>query len=265
MFKYDDLINIDLPNYMSVDKAVIRTTIIPSLLKIYEYNKARKVNDILLYEISKVYDKDYNEDTKISILMKGSYLTNNWQNQTTKIDFYVVKGIVENLLDYLGLKNRYSFEKDLINDLHPGMSAKIMIDRQPAGIIGRVHPSTHKDEIYVVELSLKALIKNIKPIKFKEASKYPTVTKDMAFIINKKAPSSDILEIIKRVGSRLLTDVDVFDVYVGENVGNDEKSIAYTLTFSDPTRTLSDDEVNELFKRIISEVESKTGAKLRDK
>ena len=265
MFKYDNVVNIDLPNYMSVDKAVIRTTIIPSLLKIYEYNKARKVNDVLLYEISKVYDKDYNEDTKVAILMKGSYLTNNWQNNNTKIDFYLVKGIVENLLDYLGLKNRYSFEKDLINDLHPGISAKIMIDRQPAGIIGRVHPSIYKDEIYVVELSMKSLIKNIKQIKFKEASKYPTVTKDMAFIINKKVPSSEILEVIKRVGSRLLTDIDVFDVYVGENVGSDEKSIAYTLTFADPTRTLSDDEVNELFKKIISEVETRTGAKLRDK
>jgi len=265
MFKYDNAINIDLPNYMSVDKAVVRTSLIPSLLKIYEYNKARKVNDILLYEISKVYDKDYNEDTKVSILMKGSYLTNNWQNNNTKVDFYLVKGIVENLLDYLGLKNRYTFEKDLINDLHPGICAKIMIDRQPAGIIGRVHPNVHKDEIYVVELSMKSLMKNIKPIKFKEASKYPTVTKDMAFIINKKVPSSDILEVIKRVGSRLLTDIDVFDVYVGENVGSDEKSIAYTLTFADPTRTLSDDEVNELFKRIISEVEIKTGARLRDK
>ena len=265
MFKYDNLINIDLPNYMSVDKAVVRTSVIPSLLKIYEYNKSRKVNDVLLYEISKVYDKDYNEDTKVAILVKGAYLNNNWQNNTTKIDFYLVKGIVENLLDYLGLKNRYSFEKDIINELHPGISARIMIDRQSAGIIGRVHPSLYKDEIYVVELSMKALIKNIKPIKFKEASKYPTVTKDMAFIINKKVPSSDLLEVIKRVGSRLLTDVDVFDVYVGENVGSDEKSIAYTLTFSDPTRTLSDDEVNELFKKIILEVENKTGAKLRDK
>jgi len=265
MFKYDDAINIDLPNYMSVDKAVIRTSVIPSLLKTYEYNKARKVNDVLLYEISKTYDKDYNEDTKIALLMKGSFINNNWQNNAMKVDFYLVKGIVENLLNYLGLKNRYSFEKDLINDLHPGISARIMIDRQPAGIIGRVHPNVNKDEVYVVELSMKSLIKNIKPIKFKEASKYPTITKDMAFIIQKNIPSKDLVEVIKRVGGRLLTDIDVFDVYVGENVLENEKSIAYTLTFADQTRTLSDEEVNELFKKIIAEVETKTGAKLRDK
>ena len=264
-FKYEEKENIYLPNYMSVDKEVVRTSLIPSLLKIYEYNKARKASDVLLYEISKVYDKNYNEDTKISILMKGNYLTNNWQNNKVKVDFYLVKGIVENLLDYLGLKNRYTFEKEVINDLHPGVSARIMIDRMPAGIIGRVHPNTNKDEIYVVELSMNSLIKNIKPIKFKEASKYPVVTKDMAFIVDKKVPSSDILSIIKRVGSRLLIDVDVFDVYVGENVGENEKSIAYTLTFGDNTRTLQDDEINTIFRKIIDEVESKIGARLRDK
>ncbi len=264
-FKYDDSININLPNYMSVDKEVVRTSVIPSLLKVYEYNKARKVSDILLYEISKVYDKDYNEDTKVTLLMKGNYLTNNWQNNKVKVDFYLVKGIVENLLDYLGLKNRYTFEKDVISDLHPGVSARILIDRQSAGIIGRVHPNTNKDEIYVVELSMNSLIKNIKPIKFKEASKYPVVTKDMAFIVNKNVQSSDILNIIKRVGSRLLIDVDVFDVYIGENVGENEKSIAYTLTFGDNTRTLQDEEINTLFRKIIEEVENKIGAKIRDK
>lgn len=264
-FKYDNSININLPNYMSVDKEVVRTSIIPSLLKVYEYNKARKVNDILLYEISKVYDRDYNEDTKVTILMKGNYLTNNWQKNSVKVDFYLVKGIVENLLDYLGLKNRYTFEKDIISDLHPGISARIMIDRSTAGIIGRVHPSINKDEIYVVELSMNSLIKNIKPIKFKEASKYPVVTKDMAFIVDKKVSSSDILSIIKKVGSRLLIDVDVFDVYVGENVEDDKKSIAYTLTFGDNTRTLQDEEINTLFRKIIEEVEQKIDAKLRDK
>ena len=176
------------------------------------------------------------------------------------------KGIIENILNYFGFKNRYEFTVVEKKDLHPGISAEITMDRESIGFIGRVHPSLKKDDIYVAEFSLTKLIeKKVKPIKFKEASKYPTITKDMAFIINKKVPSSEILEIIKKAGSRLLTDIDVFDVYVGENVGSDEKSIAYTLTFSDSTKTLSDDEVNELFKKIILEVENKTGAKLRDK
>ena len=111
---------------------------------------------------------------------------------------------------------------------------------------------------------MNKLIKQIKPLKYKEASKYPSITKDMAFIVKKDVSSNDIQSIIKKVGGRLLTDIDVFDVYVGENVGDDEKSIAYTLTFSDSTRTLSDEEVTQLFRQIIEKVEQ-TGAKLRDK
>ena len=264
LFNYENKNKIVLPNPMSVDKSVIRATLIPSLLNIYDYNKARKVTDVCIYEISKTYDTNLTEDTKVSVLMKGNYLVNNWQNLRVKVDFYLVKGIVENLLDYLGLKNRYSFVVDTISDLHPGISAKIILDREEIGIIGRVHPNVKKDEIYVFELSMNRLIKQIKPLKYKEASKYPSITKDMAFIVKKGVSSSDIQSIIKKVGGRLLTDIDVFDVYVGENVGEDEKSIAYTLTFSDPTRTLSDEEVTQLFRQIIEKVEQ-TGAKLRDK
>ena len=264
LFNYENKNKIVLPNPMSVDKSVIRATLIPSLLNIYDYNKARKVTDVCIYEISKTYDTNLTEDTKVSVLMKGNYLVNNWQNLRVKVDFYLVKGIVENLLDYLGLKNRYSFVVDTIPDLHPGISAKIILDREEIGVIGRVHPSLKKDEIYVFELSMNKLIKQIKPLKYKEASKYPSITKDMAFIVKKDVSSNDIQSIIKKVGGRLLTDIDVFDVYVGENVGNDEKSIAYTLTFSDPTRTLSDEEVTQLFRQIIEKVEQ-TGAKLRDK
>lgn len=264
LFNYENKNKIVLPNPMSVDKSVIRATLIPSLLNIYDYNKARKVTDVCIYEISKTYDTNLTEDTKVSVLMKGNYLVNNWQNLRVKVDFYLVKGIVENLLDYLGLKNRYSFVSDTISDLHPGISAKIILDREEIGIIGRVHPNVKKDEIYVFELSMNKLIKQIKPLKYKEASKYPSITKDMAFIVKKDVSSNDIQSIIKKIGGRLLTDIDVFDVYVGENVGEDEKSIAYTLTFSDPTRTLSDEEVTQLFRQIIEKVEQ-TGAKLRDK
>lgn len=264
LFNYENKNKIVLPNPMSVDKSVIRATLIPSLLNIYDYNKARKVTDVCIYEISKTYDTNLTEDTKVSVLMKGNYLVNNWQNLRVKVDFYLVKGIVENLLDYLGLKNRYSFVVDTIPDLHPGISAKIILDREEIGVIGRVHPSLKKDEIYVFELSMNKLIKQIKPLKYKEASKYPSITKDMAFIVKKDVSSNDIQSIIKKVGGRLLTDIDVFDVYVGENVGDDEKSIAYTLTFSDQTRTLSDEEVTQLFRQIIEKVEQ-TGAKLRDK
>lgn len=266
LFKYDNKENVILPNPMSMDKSVVRTSILPSLLNTYEYNKARKVNDILLYEISKVYDINYNEETKIALLMKGNYICNNWQNSVIKVDFYLIKGMVENILDYLGFKNRYTFTVDNTSDMHPGMSATILLDREPIGIVGRVHPSLSKDDIFVAELSLtKIMGKQIKAIKYKESSKYPEIKKDLAFVVNKSVPSGELVNQIKKSGGRLLTNIDVFDIYTGENVKEDEKSIAYTLTFSDATRTLLEDEVNTVFRKIIDEVENKCNARLRDK
>ena len=262
-FNYENKENVILPNPMSSDKEVIRTTLIPSLLNVYNYNKTRKVNDILIYEIAKTYDINYNEDSKICILMKGNYINNNWNNTKIKVDFYLIKGILENLLDYLGLKNRYSFTTSDIPNMHPGMSARVLLDRKEIGIIGRIHPTDSKDEIYICEISMDKLITNIKPIKYKEISKYPSIIKDMAFIMPKDTEAKEVLDIIKKSGGRLLTDINIFDVYEGENIGDNEKSIAYSLTFNDSTKTLTDEEVNTLFEKIIKDVENK-GYKLRN-
>lgn len=261
-FKYDNKESITLPNPMSLDKSVIRTSLLPSLINVYEYNKARNVKDVLLYEISKTYDVNYNEDVKVAILMKGNYIINEWQHTTTKADFYTLKGIIENLLDYLGFKNRYTFVAETLPELHPGISAKILLDREEIGVIGRVHPSYKKDEIYVAELSMTKLYnKQIKPIKFKEASKYPEIVKDLAFVIDNEVESEVIKSQIKKSGGRLLDSIEVFDIY--NNIEEGKKSIAYKLTFKDNSKTLSDEEVMEVFNKIIKEVEEKTNAKLR--
>ena len=261
-FRYEEKNQITLPNPMSIDKSVIRTSLLPSLINVYEYNKARNVKDIMLYEVSKTYDTEYNEDSKVAILMKGNYLINEWQHTTTKVDFYTLKGIIENLLDYLGFKNRYSFIAAELPEMHPGISAKIIIDREEIGIIGRVHPSYKKDDIYIAELSMTKLYnKQIKPLKFKEASKYPEIVKDLAFVIDNDIESDIIKTQIKKSGGRLLDSIEVFDVY--ENIEEGKKSIAYKLVFKDSSKTLQDDEVMTVFNKIIKEVEEKIGAKLR--
>ncbi len=265
-FRYDKKEAVILPNPMSLDKSVVRTSILPSLMSVYDYNKARHVENILLYEIGKTYNKDYEEDTKVAILMKGNYLENTWQGIHVACDFYCIKGILENLLDYLGFKNRYTFEKETLPDLHPGISAVIKLDKEKIGVIGRVHPSYQKGEIYVAEFSMTKLYeKQVKPIKFKEASKYPEIKKDVAFAVQKEISAETLIQQIRKSGGKLLTDIDIFDVYVGENVSENEKSIAFSLTFKDPTRTLSDEEVTEVFEKIIREVEEKVPAKLRNK
>ena len=264
LFKYDNKENLVLPNPMSSDKEYIRTTLIPSLLKVLNYNKTHKVNDIMIYEIAKTYDINYQETSKICVLMKGNYINNNWQNIKIPVDFYLIKGILENILDYLGLKNRYSLIAEEIPNMHPGMSAKVLLDKKEIGIIGRIHPVLSKDDIYLFEISMDALMTGVKPLKYKEVSKYPSINKDLAFIVKKDVSSNEISEVIKKSGGRLLTNIEVFDVYTGEKVENDEKSVAYALTFNDPTKTLKEEEVNTLFEKIIKDVESKLNAKLRN-
>ena len=262
MFNYDNKKSLSLPNPMSIDKSTIRLSLIPSLLKTYEYNKARKVNDINIYEIAKTYDVDFVEDHKVAILMKGNYITNDVNGINIKDDFYLLKGILENLFDYLGLKNRYSYNKIEIANLHPGISAEILVDRNRVGVIGKIHPSLVKDDIFVLELSMTKLYElHTKPLKFKEASKYPEIVKDVAFVVDNTMTNKELVEAIKKSGGRLLADIDIFDIY--KDIEKNKKSMAYKLTFKDESRTLSDTEVMEVFNKIIKDVEEKCHAKLR--
>jgi len=262
MFNYDEKEILALPNPMSLDKGFVRVSIIPSLLKTYEYNKSRKIENINIYEIAKTYDKNFVEDHKVAMLINGNYMNNTVNNINVKADFYLLKGIIENLLKYLGFKNRYSFEKVEIKELHPGVSAKILIDRKEVGAIGKVHPSLYKDDIYVCELSMTKLYEySIKTLKFKEASKYPSIKKDVAFIVDNSINNSDIESAIKKAGGRLLDSVEIFDIY--KEIQPGKKSMAYNLVFKDDTRTLSDEEVMEVFNNVIKYVETNLNAELR--
>ena len=266
MFKYDNRKSIVLPNPISIDKSVIRTSILPSLLNTYQYNKSRGVKDVLIYEIAKTYDTNYQEVSKVAMLLKGSYLSNSWQGINVNVDFYVVKGIIENLFNYLGFKNRYSFEVVSVPELHPGISAKILVDREEIGIIGKLHPNISNDDIYVCEFSLTSLYnKKIKPIKYKETSKYPSIVKDVSFIVDKDTTAIDIENTIKKSGGRLLESINVFDYYSDDKIDLDKKSLAFKLTFTDSSRTLEEKEVMDIFNKIISDVVTKHNAVLRDK
>lgn len=266
MFKYDNRESIVLPNPISIDKSVIRTSILPSLLNTYQYNKSRGVKDVLIYEIAKTYDTNYQEVSKVAMLLKGSYLSNSWQGINVNVDFYLVKGIIENLFNYLGFKNRYSFEVVSVPELHPGISAKILVDKEEIGIIGKLHPNISNDDIYVCEFSLTSLYnKKIKPIKYKETSKYPSIVKDVSFIVDKDTMAIDIENTIKKSGGRLLESINVFDYYSGDRIDLDKKSLAFKLTFTDSSRTLEEKEVMDIFNKIISDVVTKHDAVLRDK
>ena len=263
VFNYDGKEVLELPNPMSSDKGYLRLSIIPSLINTYEYNKARKTTDVNIYEIAKTYDKTYTEDVKVAMLMSGSYMTNLVNGINVKADFYLLKGIIENLLKYLGFKNRYTFEKTEVKELHPGVSASILIDRKEIGIIGRIHPSITKDNIIVAEISMTKLYEfTTKALKFKATSKYPEIKKDVAFIVDNNTTNKEIEDVIRHAGGRLLTDIDIFDIY--RDIEDGKKSMAYNLKFEDSNKTLTDDEVMQVFNNIIKEVEEKLNAKVRN-
>lgn len=259
-----------LANPLTEDHRVMRTSLIPSFLQTVEYNRSRNIEDIKLFECGSVYSlesDDYKEEPMVAGVLTGTYLSTSWKNDTKTVDFYLLKGVMENLLDYLGLTNRYEFVTEgFPKEMHPGRTASIMIDREIIGYFGQVHPSISKKETYVFEFSLEKLLKKkVRQIKYKEMSKYPSIHKDLAFIVSKETTSKEISDILKKVGSRLLTELTVFDVYVGENVGENEKSLAFSLTFQDPNKTLTDEEVTAIFNRMIETVTTKLNATLRDK
>ena len=248
------------------DRNTLRYSIIPSLYKVYEYNKAREQKDISIFEIGKGFYKKgevYGEDTKLCVLMSGKYSTG--LNNNKNVDFYVIKGIAEEILDYLGYAGRYSFMKqEMPKEMHPGQSAMINVNGSNIGMIGKIHPSVTKDDVYVLEINLDELFtKKVGKMKYKEFSKFPSINKDIALVVDKKAVSKDIEKVIKSAGGSLLTNIEVFDVYTGVGVGIDKKSIAYSLTFSDMKKTLTDEEINGLMDKIIDAVSKKCGAELR--
>ena len=264
-YTLDEFEELRLLDPITEDRNTLRYSMIPSLYKIYEYNNARNQKDVSIFEIGKGFYKKgekYGEDTKLCVLMSGKYslgLTNK------NVDFYVIKGVAEEILEYLGYANRYSFmKKEIPKELHPGQSAYINVNGTDVGIIGKIHPNVTKEDIFVLEINLDELLqKKVGKMKYKEISKFPNVKKDVAFVVDKKLTSKEIEKVIKSAGGSLLTDIEVFDVYTGSNLPQNKKSIAYALTFEDTKKTLTDEEINALLEKIIDTVCKKCNAEIR--
>ncbi len=265
-FTIDDFEPISLADPMSEDRNTLRYSLLYSLKEIYKYNKDRNLENISIFEMGKGFYKEdgiYKETNKLAILMTGDYYLD---IKNTKVDFYVIKGILEELMDYLGFNNRYRLVvSNLPKEFHPGQSAIIELQGKQVGIIGKLHPNVIKGDVYALELDLnKVLANRSSKMTYKEISKFPSSTKDIAFIVNKDVTCEELEKIIKKAGGRILNKCELFDLYIGENVDQNSKSLAFKLVFSDPTHTLSEEEVMNSFNKIIEEVE-KTGAKLRNK
>ena len=265
-FTTDDFEELHLLAPITEDRNTLRYTMLPSLYKIYEYNNAHGQKDVSIFEIGKGFYKKgevYGEDTKLCALMTGKYFLG--LNNNKNVDFYAIKGVLEEILEYLGYAGRYTLVKqEMPKEFHPGQSAYINVNGTNVGIIGKLHPNVTKDDVYVFEINLDELFKKrVGKMKYKEISKFPNIKKDVAFVVDKNIISKDIEKVIKNAGGSLLIDIEVFDVYTGSNVADDKKSIAYSLTFNDSKKTLTDEEVNNLMEKVIENVSKKFSAEIR--
>ena len=265
-FTNNDTEIIKLLDPMSEDRNSLRQSIVTSLMKIYEYNKSRDNKDVSIFEIAKIFYKKnekYIEERHLGALMTGEYFTG--IGVTKNIDFYIIKGIAEEILDYLGYENRYSFEQEnMAKEFHPGQSALIKLNKDIIGYVGKVHPNVTEDDVFVLEINLDKLLENNpKKMKFKEISKFPSVDKDIAVVVDSKMEAQSILNQIQKSAGSILNSMKVFDVYSGIGIEPGKKSIAISMNFGKMDNTLTDEEINNTIDKIIKDLENKLGAKLR--
>ena len=266
-FTKDNTEVVKLLDPLSEDKNTLRHSLSIALYKIYENNKARNLKDVSIFEIGKSFQKEgdnYSETKKLACLMTGDYYLGITKK---KVDFYIIKGIAEEVLDYLGYNGRYSFIKDqdkLPDEMHPGQSAIISVNGNNVGIIGKIHPSIESEDVYILEIDLDKLATLIVgAMKYKEISKFPTIKIDIALVIKKDISAQEIGMKIKKLAGSLLESSEVFDVYEGVGILPGMRSIAFSLTFGKQDRTLTDEEINEVMEKIIQGLEKEYNAVLR--
>lgn len=264
-----------LPMPMSEEHSTLRVNLIPHLLDVVHYNVNRQMDRVALYEIGSVFlteEKELTQQPKekerVAGVLTGLYEANLWQGEKKAVDFYVVKGILEGLFDQLGLLSRITFVQGKRKGMHPGRTALLLLDGEELGFVGAIHPNYAKEvdvkEAYVFELDLEMLLQaEVEPMNYKMLPRYPSITRDIALVVNKEIVAGEVKDAIVKAGGKLLKDVQLFDVYEGEHLEKGKKSLAFSLVYLDPERTLTDDEVTKAHTHILEALKETFDATLR--
>jgi len=264
-----ELAPVALANPISSDMAVMRTSMIPGLVSALQYNLNRQVDRVRFFEVGLTFVQDQAgslvQDQMIAGLIYGSRQPKGWIHESD-VDFYDIKGDVERILG-LSLGNSFTFESASYTALHPGQGASILLDGSVIGYVGALHPSLQKKldlkkSAFIFELNVAAISKRKLP-KFKELSKFPATSRDIAMLVDENLPVSDMLEVISGVAGDYLTEKVIFDVYQGKGIEEGKKSIAIGLTWQHTSRTLNEEEINQWMENSIQALVSKYKAILR--
>ncbi|MBS4176094.1 phenylalanine--tRNA ligase subunit beta [Lederbergia citrea] len=258
---------------MSEERSRLRLSIVPQLLEVVSYNLARRHDSIALYEIGSVFlneghDAQPDEREHIAGAMTGMWVANEWQGEKKPVDFYVAKGILEGLFEKLGVSEGIEWQAADLDGLHPGRTAEILLSGEVIGFAGQLHPHVQKQldlkETYVFEIKSDALFNyNLPELQYVPIPRFPSISRDIALVVDKEVTAGTLETIIHEAGGKLLKAVHVFDLYEGEHMEEGKKSIAFSLTYIDPEKTLTDEEVVRAHDKVLAAVKEKAGAELR--
>ncbi|HEL1013390.1 TPA: phenylalanine--tRNA ligase subunit beta [Streptococcus equi subsp. zooepidemicus] len=259
---------------MSVERSVLRQSMVSGMLDTLAYNVARQQHNLAVYEIGKVFEQEGNpkealptELNHFAFAITGLVADKDFQTQAQAVDFYHAKGILECLFDKLGLSVDYIPTKEMAS-MHPGRTARIQLGDQVIGFVGQVHPQAakayHLPETYVAELDLTAIEAALPAHHaFVEITKYPAMVRDIALLVDASTSHQAILSAITSAKVKRLTEIKLFDIYAGATIAAGKKSMAYSLTFQNPTDNLTDEEVAGYMEKITKALVEEVGAEVR--
>lgn len=251
---------LEITNPISDDMMVMRPTLVYSLLGNIRDNLNRNQNGLKFFEVSRVFSKREdglaNETLRVSMALAGKTSKSLWDPKPVAMDFYDMKGYVEKFLEYIGV-SRYQLERSTNTNFHPGRSADIKVGKMIIGTFGEIHPDVaekmdiKKEKAYIAEIDLTLLLTyRSKKVKFERIVKYPEVTRDLAIVLDRDVLVGKMLEDIKK-SSNFIENVAIFDVYQGDKIEADKKSVAVSIVLRKKDGTLEENDINITVDKIL--------------
>jgi phenylalanyl-tRNA synthetase beta chain len=265
---------VPLQNPMSEDLSCLRHSLMSSLIRAADHNRRRNRRDLHLFEIGRVFAQDeqgnYHEWTHLGILMTGLLHAPHWASKPQPADFYALKGVVEHLMSELGIQARFLPADGRDHRLHPARAAYVHdADDQRLGILGELHPELQREyefreRVYLAEFGLTALMRAAAhTVRYRPLPAFPPVLRDIAIVVAQSVPYAALEQTIREAGGAWLESLRLFDRYMGAPVPEGHHSLAFSLVFRDPTRTLTDEEVNAQVEAIFTALETQHVAQRR--
>lgn len=251
---------------MTEDHAVMRQSLLNGILDAVCYNKARKVDHLAFFEIGNRYTQE-KEVLMLAGAISGPFSSEQWRGEVKIADFYALKGLLDTYFARMNVSAVYKPYKEQKN-FHPGRTAAIYLEDKMIGIIGELHPRFAKEKgisgTVAFEIELEPILSSNQAFQYKPMNKYPTVTRDLAIVVKKDILAEDVLNVIRQTLKAHLVSLEVFDLYTGDAVAEDEKSLAIKLTLEDVTKTLESSDVDKMIHSVLNRLDYHFKARLRD-